>query len=97
MVIDGFVQEWRNSIANVLELRLSYTNRVTGLCPGNSPVTGEFPAQKASDAENISIWWRNHDILKRYFHGTFIHWDNRMVNETTLGDASESQDQVTFI
>ena len=32
--------------------------RVTGLCAGNSPVTGEFPAQKASNAENVSIWWR---------------------------------------
>ena len=29
--------------------------RVTGLCVGNSPVTGEFPAQKASNAENVSI------------------------------------------
>ena len=28
--------------------------RVTGLCVGNSPVTGEFPAQKASNAENVS-------------------------------------------
>ena len=36
--------------------------RVTGLCAGNSPVTGEFPAQKASNAENVSIWWRHHDI-----------------------------------
>ena len=27
----------------------------TGLCAGNSPVTGEFPAQRASNAENISI------------------------------------------
>ena len=34
--------------------------RVTGLCAGISPVTGEFPAQKASNAENVSIWWRNH-------------------------------------
>ena len=25
--------------------------RVTGLCAGNSPVTGEFPAQMASNAE----------------------------------------------
>ena len=23
--------------------------------------TGEFPAQMASSAENISIWWRHHD------------------------------------
>ena len=35
---------------------------VTGLCPGNSLWTGEFPAQMASNAENVSIWWRHHDI-----------------------------------
>ena len=35
--------------------------RITGLCAGNSPVTGEFPAQRASNAENVSIWWRHHD------------------------------------
>ena len=29
--------------------------RVTGLCAGNSPVTGEFPAQRASNVDNISI------------------------------------------
>ena len=27
----------------------------------NSPVTGGFPSQGASNAENISIWWRHHD------------------------------------
>ena len=35
--------------------------RVNGLCVGNSPVTGEFPAKLASNAENFSIWWRHHD------------------------------------
>ena len=34
--------------------------RVTGLCAGNSPVTGEFPTQRASNAEKVSIWWRHH-------------------------------------
>ena len=34
--------------------------RVTGLCAGNSPGTGEFSAQMASNAENVSIWWRRH-------------------------------------
>ena len=34
--------------------------RVTGLCAGNSPGTGEFPAQRANNAENVSIWWRHH-------------------------------------
>ena len=36
---------------------------VTGLCAGNSPKTGEFPAQMASNAENVSIWWRHHEIF----------------------------------
>ena len=35
--------------------------RLTGFCVGNSPVTGEFPAQMASYAENVSIWRRPHD------------------------------------
>ena len=34
--------------------------RVTGLCAWNSPGTGEFPAQMASNSENVSIWWRHH-------------------------------------
>ena len=34
--------------------------RVTGLCAGNSLGTGELPAQMASYAENVSIWWRHH-------------------------------------
>ena len=33
--------------------------RVTGLCAGNSPVTGEFPAQMTRNPENVSIWWRH--------------------------------------
>ena len=39
--------------------------RVTGLCAGNSPGTGEFPARLASYAENVSIWWRHHIIKSR--------------------------------
>ena len=46
--------------------------RVTGLCGGNSPVTGEFPAQMASNAENVSIWWRHHvyhhDVTEMWSH-----------------------------
>ena len=34
--------------------------RVTGLCTGNSPVTGEFPTQRVSNAANVSIWWPHH-------------------------------------
>ena len=46
--------------------------RVTGLCAGNSPVTGEFPAQMASNAENVSIWWRHHDMAS-WCNGT-VHY-----------------------
>ena len=35
--------------------------RVTGIWEANSPVTGEFPAQWVSNAENVSIWWRHHE------------------------------------
>ena len=37
---------------------------VTGFCAGNSSVTGEIPAQMASNTENVSIWWR-HNVLQR--------------------------------
>ena len=45
--------------------------RVTGLCAGNSPGTGEFPTQMASNAENVSIWWRHYDII-------LTHWGRVM-------------------
>ena len=50
--------------------------RATGLCVGNSPEIGEFPAQMASNAENVSIWWRHHE--DEYMFGltavAFMHW-----------------------
>ena len=30
--------------------------------PSLAFVWGEFPAQMASIADNVSIWWRHHDI-----------------------------------
>ena len=63
--------------------------RVTGLCAGNSLVTGEFSAQMASNMENVSIWWRHHAMMNYLpYHGktcitqrplciippTFIFW-----------------------
>ena len=38
--------------------------RVIGLFAGNSPGTGEFPAQMASNAENVCIWWRHHGDIR---------------------------------
>ena len=44
--------------------------RVTGLCEGNSPVTGAFPAQRTSNVENVSIWWRHHAWVKWVITGS---------------------------
>ena len=44
--------------------------RAIGLCEGNPPVTGGFPSQRASNAENVSNWWRHHNI---YFSRTMHH------------------------
>ena len=46
--------------------------RVTGLCEGNSPVTGEFPAQRANNAENVSIRCRHHAIFQILYFIYFL-------------------------
>ena len=63
--------------------------RVTGLCVGNSPWTGEFPAQMANNAENVSIWWRHHDheavFINKYVHvggETIFYWESANQNKT---------------
>ena len=46
----------------------------------NSPVTSEFPAQMASNAKNVSIWWHHHaSSLHTSFEivaGTLLPWHN---------------------
>ena len=43
-------------------------SNVTGLCAGNSPMTGEFHAQMTSNAENVSIWWHHHEKRFCQYH-----------------------------
>ena len=61
---DGASNQWRlDCLLNRLFRRRSKKiskPRVTGLCEGNPPVTGGFPSQRASNAENVSIWWPHH-------------------------------------
>ena len=47
--------------SQITSLTIVYSTVYSGV--GNSPGTGEFPAQMASNAENVSIWWRHH-----------VHW-----------------------
>ena len=66
-VIMGAIASQTTSLTNVYSTVYSGTDkkktaklRVTGLCEGKSPVTDEFHVQRASNAENVSIWWRHH-------------------------------------
>ena len=63
--------------------------RVTGLCAGTSPGTGEFSAQMASNAENVSIWWRHQAvILNRPLN-------NRYPNDQTTDIAVQNEREVS--
>ena len=60
---------------------------VTGLCEGNSLVTGEFPAQSASNAEYVSMWWRHRavgEVWKLYTERNVCQWYNRYSANNTL-------------
>ena len=43
--------------------RKHQSSALLAICAGNSPGTGEFPAQMASNAKNVSIWWRHHEAM----------------------------------
>ena len=84
--------------------------RDTGLCAGNSPVTGELPAQMASNAEDVSIWWRHHasiygpSHLTRMFSTRLTHTNSPPNNWWLKGklylrqkDKKRITQQVTFV
>ena len=58
--------------------------RVIGLCAENSPLIDEFPAQKASNAENVSIWWRHHESYERTLRTNLVA--RRSYDNTTYVD-----------
>ena len=60
--------------------------RVTGLCEGNSPGTGEFPAQMASDAENVSIWWRHHGLIQYHTPKSDLQLNVKIVDILSIFD-----------
>ena len=61
--------------------------RVTGLCEGNSPVTREFPAQRASNAENVPF----DDVImtKSLFQGPLLG------NDLTLSSSPLIREEYT--
>ena len=70
--------------------------RVTGLCEGNLPVTGEFPTQRASNADFFSIWWRRHDKLPAAIHTiTVLNLSNH--NDNAIGDDKVGIRTITLV
>ena len=63
---DGISNHWRFHclLTCWFRCRSKETSKlhITGHCEGNSPVTGEFPTQRPSHTENVSIWWRHHGL-----------------------------------
>ena len=51
--------DFYSTVCSGIDKRKTSKLHVTGLREGNSPVTGGFPTQRASNAENVSIWWRH--------------------------------------
>ena len=74
--------------------------RVTGLCVGNSPGTGEFPAQMASNAENVSIWWRHHGAAYVIGRATHVNHNSRAAthySDVTLSTMASQITGVSFV
>ena len=57
---------------------------------GNSPVTGEFPALRASNTKNVAIWWRHHANRMNKLK-LIIYW------QYMINDKTENEGPIHFI
>ena len=71
--------------------------RVTGLCAENSPETGEFPTQMASNAENVSIWWHQHGKQLQWHDGILMHMLQKYSLLATLMQCEQVHIHVSII
>ena len=65
--------------------------RGTGLYEGNSPVTGKFLPEMASNVENVSILWRHHvhhQIIWVSHEGVCIYDYCHLVQPTFIADTA---------
>ena len=66
--------------------------RVTGLCAGNSPVTGEFPAKMASNAANILF----DDIIMGYSSMLIFHLRSYRFDVTEIATKCWTPQSINF-
>ena len=75
---------------------------VTGLCEGNSPVTGEFPAQRASNAENVSTWWRHRVLMQLWVlcmgvrSSNVLQWLDSMIGHQDISTNNGHRGDMTY-
>ena len=70
--------------------------RITGRCEGNSPGIGEFSAQRASNTENVSIWWHHHtagSVLRPRV--VYCQLDSRVIPPWFMAAVSGHEDIIT--
>ena len=67
--------------------------RITGHCEGNSPVTGEFPAQRASKAKIFPIWLRHRDPREKIW----VRYKNTHLNDKAIVIILKYVVQIYFI
>ena len=51
---------------------------------GNPPVTGGFPSQRASNTENISIWWRHHVWIMHTVYTSLLFYHRLIYTKTSV-------------
>ena len=51
-------------VSQITSLTIVYPKVHSGADQSAASLAGELPAQMASNAENVSIWWRHHDLRK---------------------------------
>ena len=63
----------------------------TGLCARNSPVTSEFQAQRPSNVENVSIWWRHPEMPDDQLPQQPMPTLNTFINRLFIGKCIKCQ------
>ena len=74
-----------STVCSGVDQRKHKTLRVTGLCKGNSPVTGEVPAQRASNSKNVSTWWPHNE---KWDESVLLDNYNEMLQDECQGHES---------
>ena len=66
----NYVVHERHGVSNhqqinlfMLTIRKHQTPEILVPCEGNQPVTGEFPSQRTSNAESVSMAWRRYESI----------------------------------